>query len=167
MLQLCIARAFAGIGGGGMTAVVAILLSDIVPLRERGVWQGYINLIYAVGTSTGAPLGGILADSIGWRWAFIAQAPLCAVAFIAVYFVLELPRRSTDHLLDKVRRIDFLGAFVLIAAIVNLFMGLDYGANQGWEDLRAIIPLAVSPALFAAFIYVEMRIASNPFAPGH
>lgn len=68
MAQLCIARAVAGIGGGGMTAVVSILITDIVPLRERGIWQGYINLIYAVGTSTGAPLGGLLADSIGWRW---------------------------------------------------------------------------------------------------
>lgn len=51
-----------------MTTVVAILLSDIVPLRERGEWQGYMNFIYATGTSSGAPLGGFLADSIGWRW---------------------------------------------------------------------------------------------------
>lgn len=51
-----------------MNAVVSILMSDIVPLRERGVWQGYINIIFAAGTSTGAPLGGLLADTIGWRW---------------------------------------------------------------------------------------------------
>jgi MFS family permease len=68
MLQLCIARAVSGIGGGGMNAVVSILLSDLVPLRERGVWQGYLNIIFAAGTSTGAPLGGIMADSVGWRW---------------------------------------------------------------------------------------------------
>lgn len=51
-----------------MSSVVAILISDIVPLRDRGVWQGYINMIYGLGTATGAPLGGVLADSIGWRW---------------------------------------------------------------------------------------------------
>ncbi len=68
MLQLCIARAVSGIGGGGMNSVVSILLSDIVPLRERGVWQGYLNIIFAAGTTTGAPLGGMLADSIGLRW---------------------------------------------------------------------------------------------------
>lgn len=68
MVQLCLARAVAGIGGGGMNSVVSILLSDIVPLRERGVWQGYLNIIFAAGTSTGAPLGGLLADSVGWRW---------------------------------------------------------------------------------------------------
>lgn len=46
MEELIAARAFAGIGGGGMMTVVSILLSDIVPLRERGTWQGYINIIY-------------------------------------------------------------------------------------------------------------------------
>lgn len=51
-----------------MNSVVAILLSDIVPLRDRGIWQGYLNIIFAAGTSTGAPLGGIAADYLGWRW---------------------------------------------------------------------------------------------------
>ena len=47
----------AGIGGGGMTTVVSILMSDIVTLRERGVWQGIINIIFAFGAGLGAPLG--------------------------------------------------------------------------------------------------------------
>lgn len=51
-----------------MTTVVSILLSDVVPLRERGTWQGYLNILYAIGASSGAPLGGILCDSLGWRW---------------------------------------------------------------------------------------------------
>lgn len=51
-----------------MTTVVSILLGDIVPLRNRGLWQGIINLIFATGASAGAPLGGIIADYIGWRW---------------------------------------------------------------------------------------------------
>jgi MFS family permease len=50
-------QAFSGIGGGGMTTVVSIMFSDIIPLRERGVWQGLINIIYATGAGLGAPLG--------------------------------------------------------------------------------------------------------------
>jgi MFS family permease len=68
MLQLIIARAVAGIGGGGMNAVVSILLTDIIPLRDRGIWQGYLNIIFAAGTATGAPVGGLLAENVGWRW---------------------------------------------------------------------------------------------------
>ena len=57
---------------GGMTTVVSILLSDIIILRQRGTWQGYLNIVFALGASGGAPLGGILSDTIGWRW----QVPL-------------------------------------------------------------------------------------------
>lgn len=50
-------QALSGVSGGGMTTVVAIIWSDIVPLRERGVWQGLSNLIYAAGSGLGGPLG--------------------------------------------------------------------------------------------------------------
>lgn len=68
MTELIAARAFTGIGGGGMTTVVAILLSDVVSLRDRGTWQGYNNIVYATGAGLGAPLGGALVDTLGWRW---------------------------------------------------------------------------------------------------
>lgn len=68
MPQLIAARAFSGIGGAGMSTVTSIMFSDIIPLKKRGMWQGYINIIFATGASVGAPLGGILVDTIGWRW---------------------------------------------------------------------------------------------------
>ncbi|KAK2011438.1 major facilitator superfamily transporter [Colletotrichum eremochloae] len=165
--QLCVARAVAGIGGGGMNSVVAILLSDIVPLRERGVWQGYLNIIFAAGTSTGAPLGGLLADTVGWRWSFAGQVPLCVLAFVTVYLVLDLPRTDHAHWREKVRRIDFLGAATLVAAVVALLVGLDSGSNNGWSSRATVAGLASAPVLFAVFVLVEMRVASHPFAPGH
>lgn len=76
IVQLCIARGLAGIGGGGMNSVVSILMTDLVPLRDRGIWQGYMNIIASVGTSVGAPLGGFLADSVGWRWYCVPAKPL-------------------------------------------------------------------------------------------
>lgn len=47
-----------------MTTVVSILMSDIVPLRDRGLWQGFINIIFAAGAGVGAPLGTV-SPSIG------------------------------------------------------------------------------------------------------
>ncbi|KAK7736831.1 hypothetical protein SLS63_003180 [Diaporthe eres] len=165
--QLIVSRAVAGVGGGGMNAVVSILLTDIVPLRERGVWQGYMNIIFGAGTATGAPLGGLLADSLGWRWSFIGQVPVVVVAFITVYCVLHLPKRDDSHWREKLARVDFLGALFLVSAVLCLLLGLDNGSNEGWSKTQTIVPLAVSPALFAAFICVEVRVASHPFAPGH
>ncbi|KAH7418441.1 putative MFS multidrug transporter [Cadophora sp. MPI-SDFR-AT-0126] len=165
--ELVAARAFAGIGGGGMTTVVSILFSDIIPLRERGTWQGYMNIVYAFGASLGAPLGGVLSDSIGWRWAFIIQFPLTLLASLIVSLVLHLPPIDSTHWLSKLRRIDFLGAFTLILAISSLLIGLDRGSNASWTSPLTLTTLLLSLPLFASFIYTEMRIASHPFAPGH
>ncbi|KAI6772201.1 hypothetical protein HG530_003159 [Fusarium avenaceum] len=167
MAQLCIARAVAGIGGGAMNSLVAILLSDLVPLKDRGVWQGKVSILYFAGTATGAPLGGLMADSVGWRWSFLGQVPLCFVAFIAVYFVLDIPPPEQDHWLAKVRKIDFLGAFVLVAAVIALLAGLDFGSNFGWSHIVTVVSLSVTPVLFGLFVLVEVKFASHPFAPGH
>ncbi|KAF5017385.1 hypothetical protein F66182_10691 [Fusarium sp. NRRL 66182] len=150
MVQLCAARAVAGVGGGGMNAVVSILLSDLVPLRDRG-----------------APLGGMLADSVGWRWSFLGQVPLCFIAFTAVYLVLDLPPVEHDHWLTKMRKIDFLGAFTLVSAVVALLAGLDSGSNLGWSHIITIVALSLTPILFGLFLLVEIKVASHPFAPGH
>lgn len=58
--QIVAARAFSGIGGGGMTTVVSIVVSDLVPLRSRGTWQGVLNIIFATGMAVGGPLGKFL-----------------------------------------------------------------------------------------------------------
>ncbi|KAG9741510.1 MFS multidrug transporter, partial [Aureobasidium melanogenum] len=167
MNQLIAARAFAGIGGGGMTTVVSILMSDAVPLRERGKWQGYVNIIYATGAGTGAPLGGILADSIGWRWAFLGQVPLCILAFVVVGLVLKLPKREQTDWKQKLRRIDFLGAAILIGAVFALLLALDRGSNVSWKANITIISISLSAPLFILFVLVEMKVAKEPFAPGH
>ncbi|KAF5600287.1 multidrug resistance [Fusarium pseudoanthophilum] len=167
MAQLCAARAVAGIGGGGMNSVVAILLSDLVPLKDRGMWQGKISILFFAGTATGAPLGGILADSVGWRWSFLGQVPLCFLAFIAVYIVLDLPPVEHDHWLAKARKIDFLGALTLVAAVIALLFGLDSGSNLGWSHAMTVAALSLTPVLFAVFLLIEINVASHPFTPGH
>ncbi|KAF2823535.1 MFS general substrate transporter [Ophiobolus disseminans] len=166
MGELIAARAFAGIGGGGMSVVGSILLSDIMTIRERGLWQGYINVIYAFGAATGAPVGGLLADSIGWRWPFIAQGPMCLVAIIAVALVLDLPKQDHSHWKDKLMKIDFLGAAILLVAVFGLLVGLDRGSNVSWSNPITIAGLCTTP-LFIVFVLVEKYVAKNPFAPGH
>ncbi|KAF2402803.1 MFS multidrug transporter [Trichodelitschia bisporula] len=166
MNQLIASRAFSGIGGGGMTTVVSILMSDIVPLRERGKYQGYINIMFASGSAVGAPLGGILSDYISWRWAFLVQTPLCFVALLAVGIVLKMPAREQTHWKHKLRRLDAF-AVLLLAAVVTLLLGLDRGSNEGWDDKYTITLVSVSLPLFVLFALAEIYLAPEPFAPGH
>ncbi|KAL8869614.1 MAG: hypothetical protein Q9174_004143 [Haloplaca sp. 1 TL-2023] len=166
MNELIAARALAGIGGGGMTTVVSILMSDVVPLRERGTWQGIINIIYAAGAGCGAPLGGVLADLFSWRWAFLAQAPLCALAFVSVFFVLNLPRKEEQGWQKMLARVDFIGCLVLVCAVFTMLLGFDRGSNVSWSLPITIASLSISFPLFILFLLVEQRFAAEPLAPG-
>ena len=65
------------------------------------------------------------------------------------------------------RRIDFLGAFTLVIAVIALLAGLDSGSNLGWSHIITIVSLSLTPLLFGIFIFVEMKVAGHPFAPGH
>ncbi|RPA95297.1 MFS general substrate transporter [Choiromyces venosus 120613-1] len=168
MGELIAARALAGVGGGGMTTVVSILLSDIVPLRSRGTFQGLINIVFASGAAIGAPLGGIMADSVGWRWSFLGQFPVAMLAIFVVSIALHLPPSADPQKANfqtQLKRVDFLGAGVLVLAVFTLLFGLDRGGNLSFKDTYVIASLCTCLILFGLFGLVEAKIAAEPFAP--
>lgn len=91
---------------------------------------------------------------------------MCAVAILSVAVILELPKKDVSDWRTKLRRIDFLGAFVLVAAVSTMLLGLDWGSNQGWSKTITIVSLCLSLPLFIAFVFVELKVAIDPFAPG-
>ena len=109
--------------------------------------------------------GGLFADSISWRWAFLGQAPLCLIAFLAVAFSMRLPASNKEHWVARLRRIDFPGALVLIATVTLLLIGLDQGANDAWSSPLVIASLAASVPLCILFVLVETKFAKEAFAP--
>ncbi|KAK2766916.1 hypothetical protein FQN54_006231 [Arachnomyces sp. PD_36] len=167
MTELIAARAFTGIGGGGMTTVVAILLSDVVSLRDRGTWQGYNNIVYASGAGLGAPLGGALADTLGWRWSFLLQVPITLLAFFNVLFVLKERSPVDRNWKARIWQVDFLGAFLLVVAISTLYLGLDRGSNVSWAIPLAYGNILVSIVFFALFLLNEAKTKCQAFAPLH
>ncbi|KAL8666784.1 MAG: hypothetical protein Q9168_007420 [Polycauliona sp. 1 TL-2023] len=168
MAGLIAGRAIQGVGGGGMLIVVTVLLSDLIPLRDRGTYQGYLNLIGAIGSTSGGPLGGLFAQTIGWRWAFLIQVFICVLAILVVSFFLHPPPRKTDTpWKEQIKRIDFLGALLLILIVFVILFGLDQGSNLSWHSPVAIVPLCATVPLVLAFLWVETRFASEPFTPGH
>ncbi|KZT20836.1 MFS general substrate transporter [Neolentinus lepideus HHB14362 ss-1] len=165
MNELIIARAFAGVGGGGISTLGSIIMSDVVPLRSRGTWQGVINIIFATGQATGAPLGGILADSIGWRWAFLIQVPITVVAILSAGLALKIPKREGGDFYQKFKRIDFVGAFTLVCSVFFLLVALDRGGNVSWDDKLTISCIAISALFWIGFGFTELKLAKEPFAP--
>lgn len=66
--MLIAGRGVQGIGSGGLNMIVDIVISDLVPLRQRGNYIAIILCIYSVGVSLGPFVGGIIVGTTSWRW---------------------------------------------------------------------------------------------------
>ncbi|MCJ1469139.1 hypothetical protein MMC07_007772 [Pseudocyphellaria aurata] len=85
MTSLIAARAFCGIGAGGVLAMSPIMTNDIVDINVRGTYQAYINLSVGLASACGAAFGGWICDHLGWRWAFGVQVPFILLIFIVAF----------------------------------------------------------------------------------
>ena len=98
-------RVVQGIGVGGLTALVQVILADLVSPRERGRYAGYLGAVFGVGTVLGPLLGGVVTDSLGWRWCFYIGVPFAVAAFVVLQRTLHLPpRRRREVSIDYVGR---------------------------------------------------------------
>jgi EmrB/QacA subfamily drug resistance transporter len=154
------ARAFQGLGVGGLTALVQVVIASMVPPRERGRYSGYIGAVFALATVSGPLIGGLLVDTLGWRWCFFAGLPLAVVAFVVLQKTLHLTHRKREV------HIDYLGAFLLMAGVSLLLVWVSLAGNQfDWVSTTSIALVAAGLLLVLAAVYVEMRVAREPIIP--
>ena len=157
-------RVVAGIGGGGLTAISTFLGSDLIPLRRRGVWQGFGNISYGLGATMGGVLGGWINDTYGWRAAFLIQIPFTFLSGILVFLNVRVPVKHSTK--PPWRRIDFGGAALLILTLVLLLLGVNSGGNiVPWTHPLVLASLPLSAVMLVAFVYVEDRVAAEPIIP--
>lgn len=166
---LLASRIVAGMGGGGLNAIVAFLASDFVPLRKRGVTQGFVHICYGVGAGLGGLFGGWVNDLWGWRAAFLSRVPLIVVSTILVFFTLRnAPSKQKDTDKSKLWRVDFLGAFTLSLTLVLLLLALNSGGNiVPWNNPLVLVSASLSIVAAVSFTFVETRWAEEPIIPIH
>ncbi|KAL9004655.1 MAG: hypothetical protein Q9188_002546 [Gyalolechia gomerana] len=161
---MILGRVVAGMGGGGLTAISTFVGSDLVPLRKRGLWQGFGNVCYGVGAGLGGVFGGWINDIWGWRVAFLIQVPLTVISGTLVFFTVHIPIKHSDK--STWKRIDFLGALTLTLTLVLLLLAINSGGNiVPWTHLLVLISLPLSAVFLLLFIYIEANIASEPVIP--
>ena len=158
---MILGRIIAGVGGGGLHSICTFVASDLIPLRQRGAWQGIGNLATGLGASLGGVYGGWLHGLVGWRWAFLSQVPSTALSIILVYFCVDIPVQ--DSHISRLKRVDFTGAFTLVLSVVLLLVGLNIGGNTvPWDHPLVLTSLPLSVVVFAAFLYHEAYRAAEP-----
>ncbi|KAI7868901.1 major facilitator superfamily domain-containing protein [Spinellus fusiger] len=170
--SLIIARAIAGIGGGGVNTMTSVIISDLVPLRERGKFQGYCNVAYSLGCIVGAPLGGFLTDNFGWRYCFYINLPLLLITIYISYTQLTnynlIEEEIETTLYERIKKIDYLGAITIVLAVVCFLLATSLGGNlRAWSDPLVVGSLIGSVLFIVMFYHIEAKVSENPLMPYH
>lgn len=157
-------RAIAGAGGGATMAICTFVGADLIPLRKRGVVQGINHIVLGCGAGLGGLLGGLMNDTLGWKAAFLIQLPPVVLGFIFCAKARDIPSRDARK--RGQGKIDYQGSTALVSAIVLLLVGLNSGGNQvSWGHPLVLGTVGTSVALFSVFVFIEIRVASEPLVP--
>ncbi|KAH6685877.1 major facilitator superfamily transporter [Plectosphaerella plurivora] len=177
MWEVVLGRVVSGSAGSAMGIVSILLITDLVPLREVAAWQSYVNLASTTGRSLGGPLGGFLADTIGWRWSFIGQAPIFMFALLLCLMYLPSDTRAPVTTASDtpvkpapkgspLLRIDWLGAIVLALLILAFLTPLEIGGTKvPWTSPLIFAMFGAAAVLAALFVFVEGHWAREPIFP--
>jgi EmrB/QacA subfamily drug resistance transporter len=157
---LIAARIVQGLGAGGLAALSQIIMADIISPRERGRYAGLIGGVMAVASVGGPLLGGVVTDSLGWRWNFFVALPFAIVALIVLQLTLHLPRYPNPS-----KSIDYLGATFMTLGVSTLLVWVSLADHSfDWASWQTAVLVSAGLALILAFIVTEMRV-EDPIVP--
>jgi EmrB/QacA subfamily drug resistance transporter len=160
MAILIAARTLQGVGGGGITPLVQITVSDMVTPRERGHYQAYMGSAWVVAGIIGPALGGIIADRLDWSVIFWLNVPFgLAAALLSSAAMKRLPRHERPH------KLDLTGAALMTAAATALLLALTSGGTRVAWLSPAILGLVGASALLTVTFLWWLRRAPEPFLP--
>jgi MFS family permease len=169
MYELAAARAFQGLGAGGLFTLVLAIIGDIVSPRERARYTGYFMAVFGTSSVLGPLIGGFFAsaDSIagitGWRWVFLVNVPIGIAALVVVSRTLHVHQASPDQ--RRRVRVDWWGAVALAVGLVPLLTVAEQGRDWGWGSGRALAAYVVGAAGILAFVAVERAMGEAALIP--
>ncbi|QWZ10761.1 MFS transporter [Nocardioides panacis] len=160
MGSLIAARAVQGLGVGGLTALVQVVIASIVSPRERGRYSGYIGAVFALATVSGPLIGGVIVDSpLGWRGCFFVGLPIAVIAFGVLQKTLHVQTVKREV------SIDCLGALLLTGGVSTLLIWVSLaGHDFDWASVTTGWMIALGVLLLVAAVVTEMR-AKEPIIP--
>jgi EmrB/QacA subfamily drug resistance transporter len=165
MYELAIFRAIQGLGAGGLMSLALTVMGDILAPRERAKYQGYFLATFGISSVIGPLLGGLLSGApeilgiTGWRWIFLINLPIGAVAMVIVLLFLHIPHTK------RAVRIDWWGVAAVILTVVPLLLVAEQGREWGWGSWGSILCYVLAPLGLALFIVVERRMGDDAIIP--
>lgn len=152
MDQLIAFRAIQGLGGGAIFAVASSVIGLLYPPRERGRLQGLFGAVFGIASVIGPYLGGLLTDSLSWRWVFYVNMPFGVVALYVLFAHMPTlaPRRR--------QAFDFGGAASLLLWTVPLLLALSWAGSQyAWLSPQILGLFGLTAGGLSLFYVIETR----------
>ncbi|KAG0379097.1 hypothetical protein BGX24_001767 [Mortierella sp. AD032] len=159
------ARALTGIGAGGIFSLANIIIADLVSIRDRGKYQGFISAVFAISALIGPVMGGAFVDKVSWRWCFFIQLALAVITIPTMAVMLKLPRPKGD-IWSKIKAIDWAGTFFMAISAVFLLLPTNLGGNLfAWNSPLIITLYVLAVPSILAFLWIEANHAEHPIVP--
>jgi EmrB/QacA subfamily drug resistance transporter len=161
MGQLIFFRALQGLGAGGLVTLAQTTVGDLVVPRERGKYQGLFGAVFAACSVAGPLLGGIITDTLSWRWIFYVNLPVGGAALALIAIALK------HHHTNIPRKIDYTGAALLTCGTVCLLLFLSWGGSVYPWLSPIVLGLAAGASVFYTLLVQQERQATEPILPLH
>ncbi|MCF3131723.1 MDR family MFS transporter [Streptomyces olivochromogenes] len=159
--MLISARVVQGLGAGGLTALVQVIMAAMISPRERGRYSGYNGATFAVATAGGPLLGGVITDTdwLGWRYCLFVGIPFALIALVVLQKTLHLP------VAKRKVKVDWIGAFLITAAASLLLIWVTFADDKyQWLSWQTCTMVGGTVLLALLFVFAETR-AAEPVIP--
>jgi EmrB/QacA subfamily drug resistance transporter len=128
------------------------IIRDEFPPEKIGLGIGTISSVFGVGGGIGLVMSGVIIEHLSWHWLFLIGAvPVLASTVLLALFVPESPVKFPT-------RPDYVGGAALSVALGSLLIAISEGSNWGWSSGGVLGLLALSAAMFAAWVRIEQRV---------
>ncbi|KAH0363701.1 putative major facilitator superfamily transporter, partial [Aureobasidium melanogenum] len=162
---LYVFRGISGVANGGIVALVNMIMSDVVTLRQRGKYQGIIGSFIGLGNAAGPLIAAAFTQHSTWRGLFYLNAPLCVVAACLSAWILPQSMPKVNFR-ETIVKIDWIGLFFSTVAIILILIAIsDGGHGTPWDSAETISMLVIGGLCAIAFVIVEWKFAKLPMMP--
>ena len=154
IVELITFRFIQGLGGGALLVTSQTIITESYPPEKRAMAQAIYVLGVIVGPTLGPPLGGYIIDHYAWPYIFYINIPVGIVAALLTLQFVRSPKYAEKR---PASQVDWLGIFLLTAAVGSLQYILEKGQEDDWFNSNLIITLSVVAFLgIYCFIWREM-----------
>jgi MFS family permease len=159
-------RATMGIGSGMITSMTFIIISEVIPYKQKVFYNTIMNVIFTTAFIIGPLLGGLFVDYVSWRWSFYMNGLLSIICIIILLIALRKLDKSSENISITLKDVDWLGIFLLASGLLLLLFGINYGGIKfPWISVTILTIFGAGLVVLMFFGIHEKILAKKPLVP--